>query len=491
MMNELVTAALLGTRNQAATSLPPLPEEISALLEVREHDAATQLLSAAAALSLYCRAGIMPIASAPLPQLAPADDLAPCSRRAGEILAMLLNDGSRELLQEWLDLAARSNQRPPYRLLPQLLDAAAAHRRLRESALRVVDRRGAWLADFNPAWQFSREVPGEELWHTGSKEQRSLYLEQLRADDPARARELVSSTWSSDPADERERWLTILRDGLSQDDEDFLETCLADRSSKVREAAGELLSGLPESRFVGRMITRLEPLIRFTAGSRGQLLRLKRAVAPQLEIELPAEFDESLERDGLKEKPPERLGRRQWWFLQIVACVPLAWWTRHTAADADELIAALPEEHRELMLRGWTSAYSCRAEPSWTVPLASAGTTAEALLIGGFLRAVPSSQRPEVIEHLLKASNRGRSFAQLGKFLECWPQMDEATSIAIFARFGVGELLAYNFGRFAHPRSLQAFEARLLSATELQGARLDQAIFEIALRRDMHREFSP
>jgi hypothetical protein len=357
--------------------------------------------------------------------------------------------------------------------------------------LRVVDRRGAWLADFNPAWQFSREVPDEEIWHTGSKEQRALYLEQLRADDAAHARELVSSTWSSDPADERERWLAVFRVNLSQDDQDLLESCLADRSSKVREAAGELLSGLPESRFVRRMIARLEPLVRFTAGSRGQLLRMKRAAAPQLEIDLPAEFDESLERDGLKEKPPERLGRRQWWFLQIVACVPLAWWTRTTGSEPDELIAALPEEHRELMLRGWTSAYIRGAEPSWTLPLAGAGAAVEATLTGDFLRAVPSSQRPEVIEPLMKSPNYRQSFVPLGKFLECWPQMDEGTSTGILNNFGLGELLGYNFGRFAHPRSLKAFETRLLSETELQGARLDQAIFEIALRRDMHREFSP
>ena len=69
--------------------------------------------------------------------------------------------------------------------------------------------------------------------------------------------------------------------------------------------------------------------------------------------------------------------------------------------------------------------------------------------------------------------------------------MDELAATAILDNFGVGELLGYNFGRFAHPHSLTAFESLLLSETELKGARLDQAIFEIALRRDMHREFSP
>ena len=123
-------------------------------------------------------------------------------------------------------------------------------------------------------WQFAagaREDP-RAIWETGTPEQRVSAIRRMRETDPGGARELVGTTWKSDGADERAKFVEAMRTSLSPDDEPFLEAALDDRSKQVRSAAADLLARLPQSAFVERMIERAEPLLAFTPGTaRGKL----------------------------------------------------------------------------------------------------------------------------------------------------------------------------------------------------------------------------
>lgn len=239
MIDELVTTALLGTRT-GVPRLPTLPDELTAVLPGEsngdEYDTESRLLEAAAAATVYLRAGRKPRRDVAIPAACRADHWSECSRVAADLLASMLDEGWQSLVIEWLTLAAATERRPPHRMLPSLLEAAAARRGLRTPVNAVMGERGRWLVQFNPRWQFSN-ARGEspvDVWHTGSREHRAEALRTIRSEDPIQAREFIAATWKEDSAELRAEWVTCLVDGLSNDDEAFLETCLDDRSVRVR-----------------------------------------------------------------------------------------------------------------------------------------------------------------------------------------------------------------------------------------------------------------
>ncbi len=137
---------------------------------------------------------------------------------------------------------------------------------------------------------------------------------------------------------------------MSDADEDFLDACLDDRSGRVREAAAGLLSRLSNSKLVARMIARLEPLVTFIPGSPSSLLKLKRGSKPRIDLNLPAAFDKSMQRDGISEKPSDSLGPKQWWLLQMISCVPLDHWTQKLNASPEALIESIPKEFESVFV---------------------------------------------------------------------------------------------------------------------------------------------
>ena len=72
-----------------------------------------------------------------------------------------------------------------------------------------------------------------------------------------------------------------------------------------------------------------------------------------------------------------------------------------------------------------------------------------------------------------------------------WPPLDETTSAALLERFSAPALLAADAARWIAPGLLEQLEQRLTSVADASGKKLDQALFEIALRRELHQEFDP
>ena len=168
------------------------------------------------------------------------------------------------LLAHWLRTAGAAGCRVPHGLLPGLLELATSHRELRRLAAAVLDRRGLWLAAMREEWSWALDaaagvdvaadpaVPADE-WARLPSAERLAVVASLRSRDPAAARDLIASTWSSDAARDRRSFLETLRVGLGDDDEPLLERALDDRSQTVREVAAALLDGLPGSARAQRM----------------------------------------------------------------------------------------------------------------------------------------------------------------------------------------------------------------------------------------------
>ncbi|MFE0425881.1 DUF5691 domain-containing protein, partial [Streptomyces sp. NPDC058953] len=216
-------------------------------------------------------------------------------------------------------------------MLPALLDAARARADLRPQTLAFAGARGLWLARFNPEWKYAlrgaaggsvllpdtSDAPAvERLWEEGLFAERVALLEAVRAQDPARALDLLAGTWRTERAEDRLMFLDTLRTGLADPDEQFLEQALTDRSRNVRATAAELLSSLPRSAFAGRMADRASACVR--PGS-----------APgTIAVDAPHACDDAMQRDGVVLNPPTGRGKRAWWLGQLVEAAPLTVWAR-------------------------------------------------------------------------------------------------------------------------------------------------------------------
>jgi len=159
LWNEITNTALIGCeRKPLSIQSPGQPgnglsaDKLGALLsQLDQNDREGALLGAAAAVSLYERAGSLPSKGAwPLPEACEVDAMPRCGERAAIHLSMILGGEYPELLPEWLTQVAATGKRAPEELLPPLLELGRMRQDLRQSILPVLGARGRWLAAQSP-----------------------------------------------------------------------------------------------------------------------------------------------------------------------------------------------------------------------------------------------------------------------------------------------------------------------------------------------------
>ncbi len=333
--------------------------------------------------------------------------------RAAGYLDSILHHKRMELLPEWLCAAANAGLRVPEAYLPALLDVGRKNELLlRAAILPTLGKRGVWLAQHNPAWEYVRgqdTTNAETVWQTGRREARLTLLQRLRREDPARARTLLQSTWKEAALKERTALLPLLADGLSMEDEPFLESVLDDRSKEVRAIAAGLLSRLPQSRLVQRMIERLEPLL---SVQKGGMLK-KGAIV----VELPQECDNAMQRDGIDPKPPRYSQKNAWWLCQMIGYVLLSHWGQQwELSPADVLKYARKSEWHSTLLDGWARAAINQRDAEWVEALLldKSGTREDDELIRGL-----PQERAEAF--MLTRLQSGKKFANTWHLLQQMP----------------------------------------------------------------------
>ncbi|HEX5083719.1 MAG TPA: DUF5691 domain-containing protein, partial [Blastocatellia bacterium] len=301
LWTEITNTALIGCERKPL-SLNGASGKLGDLLgRLDQSDREGALFGAAAAVSLYVRAGSLSLKDEqPLPEASDPDDAPRCGEQSAIRLEMMLRGEYKELLPEWLAKTAAAGRRAPEELLTLLLNTGRTMEDISGEILSVLGARGRWLAAQNPDWAYAIGVFDETLWETGSSQQRAAVLAELRKRDAARARELLASNWAQESPKDRADFLEALKYGLSIDDEAFLEAALDDRRKEVRGVAVDLLARLPESALRRRMIERVRPLITF------KLNKLKRKT---IEVTLPETCDKAMQRDGVDQKVDDP----SWW----------------------------------------------------------------------------------------------------------------------------------------------------------------------------------
>jgi hypothetical protein len=335
------------------------------------------------------------------------------------IFGAIFTDGPVRLQAEAMRKLAEIDSLIPAKLLPKALDSGRRSVALREHLLPVLGRRGAWLAAQNESWSFAAggsgnaEMLDDELWAHGSLDQRKLYLTKLHELDAAKARELLAAALSTEGARERTAFLECLSPSLSLADEDLLEASLTDKSKEVRRVAALFLMSLPESRYVQRMVARLQPCLTMEK----KLLR-----GTVVTLEPPATFDPAWKNDMDEAKPKgSAMGERALWLLQIVAGVPLPWWESHTGMKPAELIKwAQKSDWKDALLKGWAAAQALQHRVEWAEAFLSELPRGAELNPQDLLDTLPLPLREKHFLKLFSAGEAGQTAsgsAMLDRFL--------------------------------------------------------------------------
>jgi hypothetical protein len=361
----LVASALVGTNRQEPSidlTHPALADYGTAL---PSQSPTQQILSATGLIAAYLAVGNSP-APATSPLLAPSaeTDLPCCSQLTARHLSAILNESRYEpILPELLQLLAQARQTIPPDFLPLILDRGKRDKSLRSLILPILGTRGQWLVGQNPDWKYALggaidsvdPARLQEIWHTGTFEERLAALSQWRKIQPAEARQAIAVGWKKEKADDRKAWLEVLQTDLSLDDEEFLEVGLFDRSEAVREQAANLLRQLPSQ--YRQRLTKLASQC-LTIGEKGNKYKI--------EFTLPPVGDKEWQAAGVNDKTIPNVNRDQtiseWQLLQVISAADLDIWV----GEIDRLIdAAMLLPNGRLIIIAWATAARDRQRLDW------------------------------------------------------------------------------------------------------------------------------
>lgn len=243
LTEEIIKAALLGT----ARYMPRVPEEWGTLAEkinagTKEDE--DRFFRLAATAFLHEEAGQT------LPRLQTGMESCPPEtqpRVNGETAALIksLLKANDEVMFRYLMHRCQTGGRVlTPELVPLVLDKALEQKKLSRSWLAACGETGRWLCRLNASWAklCVEETQKEDIWGTGTFEERKAHFRQIRQTDPAEALALLEKSAAEENAANRLELVEMLAVNLSVADEPFLQTLLKDKSQKVKKAAQQLLA---------------------------------------------------------------------------------------------------------------------------------------------------------------------------------------------------------------------------------------------------------
>ena len=346
--NTIMHTALLGTDKG---SLPQEGsgdlEEVFKLVREQETDKEDQFLQIASIAMNWRKCGLLAVHE-PIQFPAAAPEEQPyCSEAARRVLDDILSAGNMPLLQLWLHLCATNNQLLPPEQIPVLFDlwqGSKSRSVLHESPLyssthqlllTCAGRRGEWLLKWNDGWKLEEVQIDENTWHTGTLQQRVLYLQQLRKTEPAGARELLQQAWPQENANTRAEFLKHLHGTTSNDDLPWLQSLLTEKSQKVKDETLSLLKKITSSSVVQQyqQILKESVVIKKTKGLWGI------GSKTEMDIQLTAAMDEAVFKTGIEKMSSQKgVADADHILYQLISAVPPAFFEEQSGLPREEII---------------------------------------------------------------------------------------------------------------------------------------------------------
>ncbi len=335
--DNIVHTALLGT-DKRQLKKEDFSEDFAETIELINQlstDKEVQFLNIASVAFNYRKCGMQPINKRLDVSKAEAEVSAYSSVLAHQLLSDIIAAESFPLLKLWLELCFKNNQIVKPEWVPVLLDLGIKYKTLKSLLSAVTGKRGEWLIQFNEAWKGEPKVSDEELWQTGTSDQRKEYVRTLRATEPAQARELLQQVWAAENANTKAELLKSLAVNISDEDVPWLEQLLNEKSQKVKDEALKLLKLCPASSIVQSYWEIVKQSI-YIKKERGLLGFGSKTV---LEIELKSNIDESIFKSGIEKITSQKnVSDNDFILFQLISAVPPAFFEQHFALAKQAII---------------------------------------------------------------------------------------------------------------------------------------------------------
>jgi Family of unknown function (DUF5691) len=342
---QVIDTALIGTEKKplASAAWPPgMQAAADTIAAAHPTDREEQFLQTAAVAGNYRHAGATPLfkEGIMLP-MAPAEEKPYCNAVAAQALKDVLLEDNTPLLHYWLQHCAAKGQIALPETLPALLSAGVAHKSLHTLVALCTGKRGEWLAQFNEAWLFSANQTPEQLWQTGTPEQRHTVLASTRKTDPTLALQWLQQTWAAEDAATKTALLETMAADLSKSDMPFLESLAAEKSKKVKEAALGLLKRIPESAIVQQYVQALQNLL--VPKKEKTMLGLSSKMV--LDMKTPIVLDAALYTSGIEKLSSSKAYSDDEHILyQLIQSAPPAQWLASWAMEPKAIIQLFQQD---------------------------------------------------------------------------------------------------------------------------------------------------
>ena len=332
--DHIINTALLGTDKRAISikELPAAMEE--AAIQVQQNnsiDKEEQFLQIAAMAFNYRQCGITPLQKEGITiTKADAEEKQYSSALAMQTLKDILETESNSLLHFWLQQCVAKELIVIPDLVPVLFNTAVQQKKLQNLVVACCGKRGEWLSRFNSDWNFSTAVTNEELWQTGSPEQRKTVLQQLRQSNPVQAREWLQQAWPQEDANTKAELLPILSINSSEEDITFLESLSTEKSKKVKDEALKLLKQIPGSAIIQKYWQVVQQSVTTTSG--------KWFSKEKVHLQL-AHVDDSIFKSGIQQLSDQKdVSDESFILYQLVSFIPPDKWEKHFDSDPRTII---------------------------------------------------------------------------------------------------------------------------------------------------------
>jgi Family of unknown function (DUF5691) len=301
-------------------------------------DKEIKFLQLAAVAFNYRQSGNLPFQKEISFSPCPPEEKKYCTAVASHTLNEILSEESLPLLKLWLEKCNKNHLVVQPGTIPALLEIASNHKSFQTLVASCCGKRGEWLSNYNDSWKFSMAQSIEEIWQTGTPEQRKNVLIELRETDSKKARDYLMQTWGQEDANTKTEFLELLANGISKDDIAFLESLATEKSKKVKEAALKLLKLIPESAIIQQYQEIIRQAVFIT--KKKEMLGLSSKTV--LEFKLPEQIPEAIFKTGIEKlagiTTQKNISDSDFILYQIVGFIPPAFWESHLNASPAEII---------------------------------------------------------------------------------------------------------------------------------------------------------
>lgn len=340
--DEIINKALLGSEKAPLTA-DDIPSDIAdEFVITTSPDKEENFLKISALAYQYRQSGARALNVSTIGQPAAApEDKTYCAARANDILKTLLEENIAVLLEVWLQMCAGKNVLAYPEIIPALLDVARQDKDLRPLIKAVTGKRGEWLCNLNPQWNFFvPQADNKTTWDNGTADERKELLLHLRNVNPEEGRQLLEASWATEGANEKVAFLEILKTNLSPADLPWLEG-LKEKGQRVNAAILALLKSIHSSTVVREYQAVLSKCFSIKTGK----ALLGMISKTELVIDQSFEFPESIFKTGIEKLSSDKnISDHQYILSQVIMSVPPSFWTEHLQRSAAELVALFQKE---------------------------------------------------------------------------------------------------------------------------------------------------